>query len=188
MHKYIQIQHLKSSKGYSEVFLFEDITVQSSRFESKVDYQRSVVKQIVCELLATEVSIDHNDSGAPFMVDFPEKYISISHSKNLYAIQLSDRQCVGVDVQVIKEGLAKGKDYFVNNEEQEFIDLSNINLHLIWSAKEAVYKKYKGGIDKYKDGMVVSRILDNTIVLKSCGKNEECSYLFTKEYVLVYVK
>ena len=187
MHSFIQIQHIKLPDSLSEVFLFEDTTKEVSQALSKGDYQRSIVRQILSELLGSKVLMAHEDSGAPYIVEFPDKKISISHSKKMYAIQLSDGGNVGVDVQVTKKDLAKGKDYFVNNKEEELIEMTERNLHLIWSAKETVYKLLKGNIDKYKEGMVVNDIQNDTIVVNACGSEVKCGYIDKTDFVLVYV-
>lgn len=187
VHSFIQIQHIKLPDSLSEVFLFEDTTIGVTRMLSKGDYQRSIVRQILSELLGSKVLVAHEDSGAPYIIGFPDKRVSISHSKKMYAIQLSEGGNVGIDIQVTKKGLAKGKDYFVNNEEEELIEMTERNLHLIWSAKEAVYKRLKGNIDKYKEGMVVNDIQNDTIVVNTSGSEVKCGYIDKTDFVMVYV-
>ncbi len=186
MHQLKQINFSHSPNDYSEVIVYEDITAVDKRFATKVEYQRSVVKQIVWELLGEEITINHKESGAPFIVEFPEKNISISHSQDYYAIQLSDKNKVGVDIQVFKKNLAKGRDYFVNEWEEKSLDLTELNLHLVWSAKEAFYKLQEGDIEKYKDEMIVREIGVNQIMIENDGVRFNLSYQFSEHFVLVH--
>ena len=186
LHQLQQIFHLQPLKTKVEVFVYQDFTSEEDRFASKSDYQRSVVKQAMSLFLGEEVSINHRLSGAPFLVDLPKKKVSISHSGDYYAIQLADGSNVGVDIQLFKENLSKGSAYFVNDWEEKNLELTELNLHLIWSAKEATYKLLDGLVEKYKEDITIKKIGKNQIEVLTTAGIIYCNYKCEKHFVLVY--
>jgi len=170
----------------SELVVYKDVTNSCERVASKVEYQRSVVQQIVTAYLGVKATIDHKESGAPFLVEFPEKYISVSHSQDYYAIQFSNEKAVGIDIQIFKKNLAKGKDYFVNDWEAENLEMTELNLHLIWSAKEAIYKQLSGDIEKYREELVIKAIQPSSVEIEVGEKYYFFKSLIELDFILVY--
>lgn len=67
--------------------------------------------------------------------------ISMSHSGAYACVYLRRGQAVGVDIQQMKPSICKGAFYFLNDAELQWVDLEdNLQMHLIWSAKESVFK------------------------------------------------
>ncbi|MBL1280493.1 MAG: 4'-phosphopantetheinyl transferase superfamily protein [Fluviicola sp.] len=186
MHSYKKIHEFYSENSDSKVLLVEDLTEMELKSGSKQEYQRAFVKHCLSEYLGEEITVFHKESGAPFITQPRRLQISISHSKNLFSIQISKNQLVGVDVQGFKKDLMKSKEYFANEKELGDIELTELNLHLIWSAKEAIYKLLEGDIDQYKEGITVKKISDKEIWVEVNAKTYKCGYLATNEYVLVY--
>jgi len=78
-------------------------------------------------------------NGKPFLLH-TEKEISFSHSKNLMAIQVSQAFSPGIDVELIREKIKIVSQKFLH--QSEFFDDSFVALHIIWGAKEAIYKHW----------------------------------------------
>ncbi len=79
--------------------------------------------------------------GKPYFLN-SDQHISISHSGDYACIYLCKSQPVGVDIQIIKPSISAGYDYFINDSELLWTNLeSNVEMHLIWSAKESVFKR-----------------------------------------------
>lgn len=126
------------------------------------------------------------ESGAPYLSD-PGWNISLSHSGPWYAFQISKELQVGVDIQVYKEkGLSKVSSYFVSDRELH-LNLSEENLHLIWCAKEAVYKFFKGNLEDDRESAVVKEITSDCIELNYEGKLLKCGYRLMPEFALVFM-
>jgi len=67
--------------------------------------------------------------------------ISMSHSGAYVCVYLRAGAPVGVDIQQMKPSIATGAFYFLNDPEMQWADLeNNAQMHLIWSAKESVFK------------------------------------------------
>ena len=80
--------------------------------------------------------------GKPYVED-PKTEISISHSNGLAAVIRSSKP-VGIDIQKRVTKILRIEKKFVNEKEALWIrDQNRIeDLHLIWGAKEALYKTY----------------------------------------------
>ncbi|GEM_PF-1279919 len=155
---------------------------------SRGELERSaVVKGLKFMLNSENVEVSHDDSGAPYLVSHSDLEVSISHSKGWFALQCSKQCPVGVDIQVFhSEGLKKGRSYFVNDSEEEKWELTDLELHLIWSVKEACYKRMKGGVVEYKSSMTVIEIGEEVMKVSLEENIYHFAYRVHKDYVLVY--
>ena len=67
--------------------------------------------------------------------------ISMSHSGEYVCVYLREGPPVGIDIQQMKPSISKGAFYFLNDTELQWADLeNNVQMHLIWSAKESIFK------------------------------------------------
>lgn len=67
--------------------------------------------------------------------------ISMSHSGEYVCVYLREGAPVGVDIQQMKPSISKGAFYFLSDAELQWADPDdNVQMHLIWSAKESVFK------------------------------------------------
>ena len=100
---------------------------------------RNILKAITDESPQISYDID----GKPFLKD--DIYnISMSHSATYAAVYLNKNSLAGVDIQKIKPSISAGADFFLNDDELNWADIqNNLQMHLIWSAKEAAFK-YSG--------------------------------------------
>lgn len=174
------------STGFRLV-LFKDETPENLRALRR-EHEKATVLNCISTLLSGErVELDYTASGAPLLKSHPELHLSISHSKDWYAIALSDRVPVGVDVQEMKtEGLASGLAYFMAAAEldKEWTDRS---LYLIWCAKEVWYKWKRGDVESYKEDLLIKEIANGQIHGQVCGDFLTCAYCFPLPKVaLVY--
>lgn len=164
--------------------------------EEKGAHRRTAEKDFIRLMLAgildePSVVIEHKPSGEPYLPVFPGLFISISHSGGWYAVYISSSQRVGVDIQVLRESILKGTDYFLNDLERSnahWIKDLDI-LHRLWGAKEALYKLLGGAEQEPEKAFTAS-----TVETKDPGmlaiEHEGKEYLLTaakyEEYYLVY--
>lgn len=83
-----------------------------------------------------------------------KKSISISHSGPYIAVMVADESRIGIDIEEIHPRIDVLAKKFVSEKEFSFIDQKNRfeKLHVIWGAKEVLYKIYsRGGVDFKKD-------------------------------------
>jgi phosphopantetheinyl transferase len=101
---------------------------------------------LIQEITGQSPVVRHNADRKPYL-PASEYQLSISHSGEYAAVYISPKSMVGVDIQQLKPSISKGIDYFLNPDEQQWIDTeNNLLLHLMWSAKEAAFK-YAGNAD-----------------------------------------
>jgi len=96
--------------------------------------------------------ITYDNNRRPHLIG--SKSISISHSGPYIAVMVADEKHIGIDIEEIHPRIDVLAKKFVNEEEFTFIDQKNRfeKLHVIWGAKEVLYKIYsRGGVDFKKD-------------------------------------
>ena len=91
-----------------------------------------------------------NDFGQPSLLD--GKFLSISHSDRFAATAISIEP-VGIDIQVPRTTIFKVRHKFCHPNELQFLSNHDEDqrYHMIWCAKEAIFKIYGFGIDFSRD-------------------------------------
>ncbi len=110
---------------------------------------RTALRQLLPD---EEESITYDLNRRPKLID--KKSISISHSGPYIAVMVADGKPIGIDIEEIHPRIDVLAKKFVNEQEFSFIDQNNRfeKLHVIWGAKEVLYKIYsRGGVDFKKD-------------------------------------
>ena len=93
--------------------------------------------------LPKRVECLYDDFGKPYLRG-NDKLISVSHSEKWAAAMVSDRSC-GVDIQVYTKTVERIANRFLSEEEMNAkSEIKNKlhHLHLLWGAKECMYKAY----------------------------------------------
>ncbi len=107
------------------------------------------------------------DTKKPFLEN--EKYhFSISHSGNFVAAIASEKNRVGVDVELVTPRIRNISDKFLNDSEKKYInnwvELPQLQLELTtvyWSAKEAVFKWYGKGEINFRKHIEILSVTHN---------------------------
>lgn len=98
--------------------------------------------------------IQYGVKGNPELLKSPFN-ISISHSKGWFAVYIGN-SAIGIDIQEQKSNISTGKSFFLNNKEAQWSSI--IDLNLIWSSKEVIYKILKGDIDDVMINVIILEI------------------------------
>ncbi len=152
-----------------DVALYEKANLspeESKWFESFSSDLRKIewlqVRALLNEIFNQKVKIIYLKNGQPYLPDYPNYEISISHSKTIVAVALSTGFKVGVDVEQIHPRLIKVAERFLNATEQVLYNsLSTLIeklqfLTIVWSAKESLFKIIGSEVDYKKDICVQS--------------------------------
>jgi len=142
------------------------------------------------------LSICNDESGQP-RIQGAGGHISLSHSRNIIALQYSPAMPCGVDVQHFEERILRLKDKFLNAPELAFIetipDAEKVKyITTCWSVKEVVYKIHGAGFIDYHEGFRIRpfRLSGEAIRcdVSTAGIEETytINYLIEKEYVIAY--
>ena len=135
--------------------------------------------------LNKSVRISYNNFGVPLLSN--GKYISITHSKGLVAVIISNKK-VGIDIEEISDKAIRLSSKFISKDNLK--NLTDKKATLMWGVKETVYKWYqKGEIDFIKDIKIDSFKLKKKGTILTFFKQERLNlnYIKINNHYLVYV-
>jgi phosphopantetheinyl transferase len=156
-----------------------------TKFKTEKRKKEFLASRLLVQEISQNTIITYNEFGAPELDN--GKYISISHSKEMVAIIISEQQ-VGMDVEQISEKVLHLSSKFVS--EKNLKNLSKEKATLIWCCKEAVFKWHqKGKVDFIKDIIIPSFILEEKGQIKIQFKKNPLILKYQKinNHYLVYV-
>ncbi len=171
-------------------FVIEDIFNFGSE-KRKLEYL--AVRAIIYTMYSTEVGIEYNEDGSPYISDRSVE-ISITHTGKYAAVLLHPTKRVGIDIERVSERVERVKKRFLSSEELSHIDKDNERTHLtiMWAAKEALYKVIGVKIVEFTEDIIISTFvpyLEGEIVAnETCSEAKreyELSYRVYPEFVLV---
>lgn len=191
------------------------VTEQESYFESKLEIHEPEVeiikklsKRKKLEWLSSRYLL-HLMSGRELRGEFVKDehgkphlndstyHVSISHSNNHISV-IASKHLVGIDIQTYVSKITRIRHKFVSEAEEKFIDDSDPNraLHIIWGAKESLYKAYgKRGLGFIShihiwalDSSKKTGTFKGRIKKDAYEKEFDLFYHLFDEYILVYAK
>jgi 4'-phosphopantetheinyl transferase EntD len=115
------------------------------------------------------------------------RHISISHTKGIVAVVISEHHPVGVDVEYNSDRVSRVAKRFVREDEWTE-DVKS--LLIMWSAKETVYKLFSEDSLWYDEMRVVpfQVLAEGNLEVENLkrGNSVQVYYQINKEYVLTY--
>lgn len=118
-------------------------------------------RALLAQMTGSQHSIVYDGNRKPHL-EGSAMHISMSHSGQYACVYVHETQPVGVDIQQMKPSISKGADYFLCDEELDWADLSdNLLLHLMWSAKESVFKYAGNAALDLRKHMTINRFPSN---------------------------
>lgn len=141
-----------------------------------------------------DLDILKDENGKPFLKN-NKSYISFSHSGEYAAAMLNTTESIGIDIQEVKEKIITVAPKFISEKEYDYVIPSKKieMIHVIWGAKEAMFKKHGIGEVLFKEHIFVHPFnLKNkghiTVSFMKKGYEDTCTfkYDFIKNYCLVY--
>ncbi|MEE9439931.1 MAG: 4'-phosphopantetheinyl transferase superfamily protein [Saprospiraceae bacterium] len=137
-----------------------------------------------------------DNHGKPHLID-SQYHVSISHSRDKVAV-IASPSIVGIDIQYFVNKIGRIQHKFVSEYEAKMIaaDQEIEYLHIIWGAKEALYKCYgKRGLDFKKHIKInhfkieeTSGSFIGTVIKDDYNMRFDISYVLYNQYILVYAK
>ena len=140
------------------------------------------VKEIACQKYNIDIStivIERNNQGKPYLKDLPDFHFNISHSGDVQAVAVSDKN-VGVDIEKLRPVNMKVTKRFCDNETAYIKECnSDIRFFEVWTKKEA-FLKYKGtgisgGLDSFNvfnTDIPIKTYIIGECLLSVCSENE----------------
>jgi len=155
------------------------------KFESEKRKKEFLSSRLLLNKLLNTSIISYNTYGAPEIKY--DKFIGISHSKNLTAIIISKNK-VGLDIEQISNKTLKLSSKFIAKNKHN--PLSKEKATLIWCCKETIYKWHqKGNINFISDIIIKPFTLADEGKIDAKFKNKKLTLYYKKidTHFLVYV-
>ena len=122
-------------------------TISTADFNTEKQKKEWIASRLLLNEINPNYSISYNAFGAPELGN--SSFISISHSKGLVAIIISQQQ-VGIDIEKISRKALRVSSKFVSTNNLKALTAEKATL--IWCCKEAVFKWHqKGEVDFIAD-------------------------------------
>jgi phosphopantetheinyl transferase len=145
------VDELLKMKAFSK----EDM-VRLNSFSYEHRKKEWLVSRILAEKALGENSeIFYDEHTKPFLKN-SKKHISVSHSHNLLAVIIDDKE-TGIDIELIKPNVLRIKHKFMNDAELKAIEKGHKEeeLTLYWCVKESLYKLYGKKKLSFKENLMV---------------------------------
>jgi len=121
--------------------------ISTADFNTEKRKKEWLASRLLLNKINPNYSISYNTFGAPELSN--GSFISISHSKRLVTIIISEQQ-VGIDIEEISEKALRVSSKFVSTNNLKALTAEKATL--IWCCKEAIFKWHqKGGVDFIAD-------------------------------------
>lgn len=116
------------------------------------------VRVLLNEILLEKFQISYHKSGRPFILDKNE-HLSVSHTDGYAAILLNHDFASGIDIQSFNPRLKRIAHRFLNHREDNVYQKMGQSLdflHVIWGAKEALYKVHGNPLIFFKEHISIT--------------------------------
>lgn len=140
--------------------------------------ERLAVELLLQDLFGTAVCLAHHPNGQPFLLDRADG-LSIAHSRRFVAVLSHPQKRVGVDMECLERDFSVVAQRALSKQEESFLSVLSIEqrslqLAILWSAKEALYKCIsQEGVDFATQMEVAPFIPEESGVV--------CAHLFDKD-------
>jgi len=111
--------------------------------------ERLVVRMLLNEVLGEKIYLGYHDNGRPFLHNHAAN-ISITHTRTFVAVICHPALDVGIDIESIARNFDAVEKKALSDAERNYLSdkYRQAQLCLIWSAKEALYKRVgENGVD-----------------------------------------
>lgn len=168
--------------------------LKKMKFESRKQ-QWIASRKLINDLLGNAQEIAYTDSGKPYLIDCPYK-ISLSHAGKFVAAIVNKKEETGIDIERISSRIDRLKYKFLNERELDSLSetFPDEHLHVLWGAKEALYKLYGNKELLFKTNLLIDPfeysekgIISGTISSTAFNKSFRLQYEKTSDYMLVFV-
>ena len=175
----------KLSESLEELIKLSKDKVMLSAFKTTQRKKEILATRLLIHLFYPDTTVSYNEYGAPIIQN--KNYISISHSKELVAIIISNKR-VGIDIQQINTKAVRSAPKFI--EKDVLRPISKEKATLIWCCKESIFKWYqKGSINFINDINIRPFIIKKQGEITANFRNKEYTLHYRKinTHFLVYV-
>lgn len=129
-----------------------------------------ITTRILLQSILPDAKIEYTKNGKPFLLD-SKTHISISHSKQIISIIVSENSECAIDVQTIENKVISLRNKFLSEREMLMFPESDTTLNSIaWSVKETLFKSINQENVPYKTCLTIESFNNS---LFNCLVNHE---------------
>jgi phosphopantetheine--protein transferase-like protein len=120
--------------------------------------EKLAVRALINEVFDGKVYLGHHDNGRPFLQNSLTE-ISISHTAHYVAVLTHPSESVGIDIEKLNRDFSAVERRALSFEEKDYLSNKERPLHLaiLWSAKEAVFKRMSRSDVEFSKQILVKR-------------------------------
>ncbi len=135
----VSILSLRENHPFKETFLFDDEKEKLSNLKNEKRRLEFCAIRFIRNQKNIPFSIAYSPIGAPYFVGCP-MHVGISHSNDLVGLALAPFK-IGLDIELISDRILTIKNRFTTSQEVALFSYAEaINLTIIWTIKEVLYK------------------------------------------------
>jgi phosphopantetheinyl transferase len=135
----VSILSLRENHPLKETFLFDDEKEKLSNLKNEKRRLEFCAVRFIRNQKNIPFSIAYSPIGAPYLVGSP-MHVGISHSNDLVGLALAPFK-IGLDIELISDRILTIKNRFTTSQEVALFSYAEaINLTIIWTIKEVLYK------------------------------------------------
>lgn len=135
----VSILSLRENHPLKETFLFDDEKEKLSNLKNEKRRLEFCAIRFIRNQKNIPFSIAYSPIGAPYLVGSP-MHVGISHSNDLVGLALAPFK-IGLDIELISDRIHGIKNRFTTSQEVALFSYAEaINLTIIWTIKEVLYK------------------------------------------------
>lgn len=153
--------------------------------ESRQAFEARIVNKMILECVGDDM-LDHTSNGAPYLINHNKVHVSISHSDNWFALYVSRKNFVGVDLEVNSTIIQKTKNYFLTPIEINRLKPNETLLQICWGVKESVYKLLRGDLQSLKYDIQIASIEKEVVTAMFQSQEIKLKFQVFEEFTLVY--
>jgi phosphopantetheinyl transferase len=174
----VSILSLRENHPLKETFLFDDEKEKLSNLKNEKRRLEFCAVRFIRNQKNIPFSIAYSPIGAPYLVGSP-MHVGISHSNDLVGLALAPFK-IGLDIELISDRILGIKNRFTTSQEVALFSYTEaINLTIIWTIKEVLYK-----LAGRREINLISELMINSVE----GDTANCLFLSAEGWRSVAVK
>lgn len=178
-------QHIKTSLGDIWITDALENNFIKSEAESRQEYEARFLREMLRACVGG-TELRHELNGAPILNHQPGLHISISHSDNWFAIYVSTKQHIGIDLEIHSIQIERTKKYFLTKSEMESLQPTIEEAKICWGIKESVFKMLRGNMKSMLEEVEIVSIGKNEARAKFQNQMIKIKHQQSQSFVLVY--
>ncbi len=170
----------------------DDILTAAGQFKAESRRKEWLAVRQILQIAAGKTELIYDPSGKPSL---PGLYLSVSHTTGYSGVYLSTEYQGGLDLEAISPRILKIAERFLNEQEKKRFSTDDIQLlTLLWSTKEALFKKHGGETTNFALNQDILSVDQKTQEIKAVVKmnnntiEESLAFQIYEEVVMVYTQ